>query len=260
MYRAMLLIIFMIVLTYVNQAQGLGLTIVYDNHICNEELETRWGFSCLVEGLEKTVLFDVGGEGPVLLNNMKKLHIDPGKIEVVVLSHVHYDHIGGLPDFLKKNPHVAVYLPKSFHHDIKERVANAGATMVEVTQPSRICENVYVTGELGYEIKEMSLVIKSRKGLILVTGCAHPGIVNIVKNAKNVFKTYVYLVAGGFHLSGMGERQLKGVIKEIKNEGVKKVAPCHCSGDLARTLFKQVYGEDFIRAGAGKKIPIQNGF
>ncbi len=260
MYRAMLFIIFMILFTHAVHARGVELTIVYDNNRFNEELETRWGFSCLVEGLEKTVLFDVGGEGPVLINNMKKLHIDPGKIEVIVLSHVHHDHIGGLPDFLKRNPYVTVYMPKSFPQDSKDQAMKAGAKLVEVQKPARICEGIYVTGELGDMIKEVSLVIESRKGLILVTGCAHPGIVNIVKKAKVMFKTEIYLIAGGFHLSGMGAPQLNGIIREIKDEGVKKVAPCHCSGDLARKLFEQVYGEDFILAGAGKKIRIQDGF
>ena len=87
-----------------NTAEDLTITIVYDNNPYNEELETRWGFSCLIEGLEKTILFDVGGEGSVLLKNMEKLKIDPKKVNVIVLSHIHYDHIGGLSDFLKKNP------------------------------------------------------------------------------------------------------------------------------------------------------------
>ena len=99
-----LLLIFAISVTPFAVAKDLTLTIVYDNNPCNEELETRWGFSCLVEGLEETILFDVGGEGAVLLRNMKKLGIDIDTIDIVVLSHIHYDHIGGLSTLLEEKP------------------------------------------------------------------------------------------------------------------------------------------------------------
>jgi len=130
---------------------------VYDNNPYNEELEMRWGFSCLVEGLEKTILFDVGGEGSVLLKNMEKLKVDPKKVNVILLSHIHYDHIGGLSDFLKKNPLVTVYMPKSFPQSIKDKVKQVGAELVEVHSSMEICKNAYSTGELGSWIKEESL-------------------------------------------------------------------------------------------------------
>jgi len=96
----------------------LDLTIVYDNNVYNEELETRWGFSCLIEGLKKSILFDVGGESSVLFMNMEKLKIDPQEVDIIVLSHIHYDHIGSLPSFLEKNPLVTVYPPESFPQSI----------------------------------------------------------------------------------------------------------------------------------------------
>ena len=241
-------------------AKDLDLTILYDNNPYNEELETRWGFSCLVEGLEKTILFDVGGDGAVLLKNMKKLKIDPEEVDVVVLSHIHHDHIGSLPDFLEKNPHVHIYMPKSFPQSIKDKIKKAGAKLIEVNRFREICTNAYSTGELGDLIKEESLILRTSRGLVIITGCAHPGIVNIIKKAKEMMRSDIYLIVGGFHLCWMNFSRVNKIIMGVQAAGVQKVAPCHCSGDLARKQFRKVYGKDFILVGAGKTITIRDAF
>jgi len=243
-----------------SDSNDLSLTIVYDNNPYEKNLETRWGFSCYVKGTEKTILFDVGGEGSVLLANMRKLGIDPKTVDAIVLSHIHYDHIGGLSDFLKANSQVTVYMPRSLPRSVKDIVKKAGAKLLEVHKPIKICKDVNSTGELGDFIKEQALIIKTSKGLVVITGCAHPGIVNIVKKAKEMLETDVYLALGGFHLCWMNPWQIKGIVKGVKEQKVKKVAPCHCSGDLARKYFEKTYGKDFILSGAGKKITIKDAF
>ncbi len=227
---------------------------IYDNYRHDPDLQTGWGFSCLVDADGRKLLFDTGGEGSILLGNMRKLKIDPQEIDCVVLSHVHGDHTGGLDDFLEANSNLKVYLPKSFPDSFKKKVKSSKAEVVEVGDSMSISEKVSTTGELGTSIKEQSLLIKTGKGLVVITGCAHPGIVDIVRHAKKITGEDIYLVLGGFHLLELSETQLKEVIKGFRELGVQKVAPCHCSGDKTRELFRQEYGEDFIENGVGNVI------
>ncbi len=238
---------------------GLSLITTYDNYKFNPELKTGWGFSCLIKIEDKNILFDTGGDHLKLLYNMEKLKIDPKKIDMVVLSHIHWDHVGGLAGILETNPNVDVYLPKSFPPKFKEEIKSYGARVVEVDNATKIFDGVYTTGELGTWIKwikEQSLIVKTEKGLVVVTGCAHPGVVNIVKSAKKLINDKVYLVIGGFHLLAATDLSLRKIIKNFRELGVKKVAPCHCSGNRTRKLFEEEYKKDFIENGVGKIVKI----
>ncbi len=234
--------------------KDLTITVVYDNNPYKQELETAWGFSAFITGPEKTILFDSGGDGSLLLGNMEKLAIDPDSIDIVVLSHIHPDHTGGLGSLLEKNPNVTVYLPESFPTKFKDNVQARGAKMVEVEQPMKICENVYSTGQLGKWIREQSLIIQTDKGLILITGCAHPGIVNIVNIAKDLVKDDILLVMGGFHLEWASKGKIEKIISAFEQWHVRYVGPCHCTGDKARALFEKHFGSNYINIGAGKVI------
>jgi 7,8-dihydropterin-6-yl-methyl-4-(beta-D-ribofuranosyl)aminobenzene 5'-phosphate synthase len=232
----------------------ISISVVYDNNPCREELTASWGFACLIRGTEKTILFDTGGNGFVLLENMKRLGIAPGEIELVVLSHEHRDHIGGLAQFLEVNNRVTVYLPVSFPERFKIGLKRKGAKIAEVQRPLKICEAVFSTGLMGTLLTEQSLIVPTDRGLILITGCAHPGIVNIIKAAQNLVADDVLLVMGGFHLGGMQKPALDELITRFKQLGIKRVGPCHCSGDLARAMFRQAYQNDYIDVGVGKVL------
>lgn len=235
---------------------GMKLTILFNNVPYDKNLTTAWGFSCLIQCPEKTILFDTGGDGNILLSNMRKLAIDPKKITSIVLSHIHGDHTGGLWRLLDENNNVTVYLPESFPIKFKDEVKKKGAKVVSIYNPIEIYRDVYSSGEMGNWIKEQSLILKTRKGLVMVTGCAHPGIVNIVRHGKEWLKDRVYLVLGGFHLMGYTDGQIKKVIKELKEMGVEKIAPSHCTGENAIYLFKEAWGEDFIDGGCGAMMSV----
>jgi 7,8-dihydropterin-6-yl-methyl-4-(beta-D-ribofuranosyl)aminobenzene 5'-phosphate synthase len=235
--------------------EGLIITIVYDNNEYDERLKTAWGFSCLVEREDLTLLFDTGGDATTLLSNMETLGLDPTEIDTIVLSHIHGDHVGGLSGILDVNKESTVYLPRSFPASFKEQV-KAHARVVEVHEPMEIAEGIYTTGELGAGIIEQSLLLVTSQGLVVITGCAHPGIVNIVAKAREITGKEVYLVMGGFHLGGASQTAIEDIVEDFRELGVQKVAPCHCSGDLARSIFERAYGEDFIRVGVGSRLEI----
>ena len=235
--------------------QDISITVVYDNNPYKQGLETGWGFSALITGAEKTILFDSGRDRS-LLSNMEKLAIDPDSIDIVILSHIHPDHTGGLPSLLEKNPKIGVYLPKSFPTKFKDNVQDSGAKMIEVEQPIKICENVYSAGQPGKWIKEQSLIIQTDKGLILVTGCAHPGILKIVNAAKDLVKNDILLVMGGFHLEWASRGKIEKIISTFKKLNVRYVGLCHCSGEKSKGLFEKHFGRNYINIGAGKVITL----
>jgi len=234
------------------EKQEITLISVYDNYQVDPEMKTSWGFATIIKTPRDVILFDTGGNSEILLFNMKKLGIDPASIKKIVISHIHGDHTGGLEGFLDKNPNITVFIPSSFPQSIKDMIIQKGGRFVEISAPEKISDFVYTTGELYGPPKEQSLIVDSKKGLVIITGCAHPGVVNIVERAKELMKRdKVYLVLGGFHHPPLS------CVKEFRELEVEKVAPSHCTGDLVREAFREEYKEDFIEYGVGKIIEIR---
>ncbi|MBN1756641.1 MBL fold metallo-hydrolase [bacterium] len=232
------------------------LTILVDNVSLYPELQPEWGFSCLLEGFSKTILFDTGASGRILMSNMKKLSKDPENVDIIVISHDHWDHTGGLKDFLTLNSRVQVWVPGSTTQETRELIINAGAELIIVDKSQIICDNIFTTGNLGIDIVEQSLVLKSGAGIFLVTGCSHPGIVNITRNVKQEFVMPVFMVLGGFHLLNHTAVQLQGIFGDLKELGVVKVAPCHCTGKEAISAFEEKWQGNFIKIGCGACLTI----
>ena len=239
-----------------SQQDEILVTILYDNYDAQVGLETDWGFSCLIEGTEKTILFDAGTESDLLFRNVEALKADLNSVELVVISHDHGDHTGGLVPFLKKKSDVSVYLLTSFRDVLFQEVKQTGAKTVSVQDPVQICKNVYTTGEMGIQIKEQALILDTNQGLVVITGCAHPGIVGIVKKAKQVLNKDINLVFGGFHLLQTPAAQIKKIIADFRELGVKKVGSTHCTGDEAIQMFREEWGKNFVELSVGRKISI----
>ena len=198
------------------------LTIVYDNEVFQGGLRAGWGLSCLVEIEETKVLFDTGADGEILLYNMDKLNINPKDIDAVFLSHNHWDHTGGLQSLLNVKPDIKIYRP-NFSSKSKEFLPNL------------------ITAGMLADI-EQSLMIKTTKGLVVVGGCSHPGLENILNVARKQGK--IYAVLGGFH----------GFNKFNALQDVSLILPCHCTQYKQKILA--LYPQNSSKCGAGKIIDI----
>jgi 7,8-dihydropterin-6-yl-methyl-4-(beta-D-ribofuranosyl)aminobenzene 5'-phosphate synthase len=230
--------------------------VVFNNVPHKPGLETDWGFACLIEGLDKTVLFDTGGNGAVLLSNMQKLGLDAGAVEAVVLSHIHHDHTGGLGALLAHNSDITVYLPESFPLSFRQEILREGAVVETVSGPRQLLDRLHSTGEMGSAVREQALIVDSTAGLIIVTGCAHPDVADMAERAQRYLAKPIYLLMGGFHLGSSSHAQIEAIIARLKALGVNKVAPSHCTGEKATALFRTAWGNDFIEGGLGAVIEL----
>jgi 7,8-dihydropterin-6-yl-methyl-4-(beta-D-ribofuranosyl)aminobenzene 5'-phosphate synthase len=232
------------------------LHIVFNNLPYKAGLRTAWGFACLIEGLDKVVLFDTGGNGDVLLSNMQQLGLDAESVDAVVLSHTHADHTGGLGSFLARNPDVTVYMPESFPASFQREVMRLGAAIQIVSGPRQLLNRIYSSGEMNHGVKEQALIVDTPRGLVVITGCAHPNVADMAERAQAYLDKNIYLLAGGFHLGGRSDAEIHAIIKRLKTLGVRKVAPSHCTGDNAIRLFRNAWQDDFIEGGLGAVIEV----
>lgn len=241
------------------QQNGSGkvtITIVYNNVTYEKTLKPNWGFACFIQGLEKTILFDAGAKPDILLYNMKQAHIDPDRIQYLVISHGHSDHTGGLECVIDGKNMQTIYLPKELPSPLINRLDQAGLKREVVTSPRELCPHIYITGAMGDKIIEQSLIIDTPQGLVLIIGCAHPGIVSILKRAKEILNKEIYLVLGGFHLLQHTDEQIKTIIDSFKSMGVRYCGGTHCTGDKAMAAFREAYGDHFVELGAGRTITL----
>ena len=229
------------------------ITVLYDNHAAVDGVRADHGFSCLVRGLEKTVLFDAGSSGDILLSNMEALEVAAQDVDLVVLSHVHPDHTGGLGRFLAANAEVTVYYPASFPQRFASSVRTAGASPAPVEDAVSPCSGLAVTAPLG-DPPESGLVVATRRGHVLITGCAHAGVLEMVEAASELVGERVYAIMGGFHLMSHSPGQVDRIIEDLKRLGVERCGPAHCTGDAATAKMRAAFDDDIIEMGVGSTI------
>jgi len=233
----------------------LKLIVVIDNYP-DSELKTTWGLSILVKTPKNTILFDTGPNPDILRENLKKLGVDPGEIDFVVISHEHGDHVIGLSYLAKVRPGLRVYVPKG----TAERIGIHGLDIREVDKTTEVAEGVAVIGWLYGPPAEEALAINVKgRGLVILVGCSHPGVVNIVAKAKTELGIKPYLVLGGFHMMGASEYTCKETIKRLIELGVKKIAPIHCSGDKIRSILEKEFPQNWLKCHVGSVIEVYGG-
>ncbi len=229
-------------------------TILFDNVPFAKGYRTSWGYSCLIRGLEKTILFDTGADGRLLLDNMEQAGIDPVDIDAIVLSHFHGDHTGGLHALLPRCEDLTVYVPRSFPKAFKDEVRASASEMVEVSDPVSITNGAVTTGVLSFQIPEQSLTIQIPDGVVVVTGCAHPGLVGICEKALDVTHPEPIFLMGGFHLRDFSMAEVAVLMESLQAMGVTAMMPGHCTGGTARHAIKKILGDRCLEGGAGRVL------
>jgi 7,8-dihydropterin-6-yl-methyl-4-(beta-D-ribofuranosyl)aminobenzene 5'-phosphate synthase len=214
------------------------ITIIYDNTAYDKNLIGDFGFACLVEAHDKRILFDTGAKGPILLSNMRKLDIDPESIDEIFISHDHWDHQGGLGEFLKIRP-VRVYVPSEF-----QTIVNS-PDVIRISKPIKLHDGIYSTSELKgieYDLTEISLAVQTTKGIVVVVGCSHPLVGQILDDASQWGD--IYAIVGGLH----------GFTDFEKVKDLELICATHCTKH--KSELKSLYPDAFIDGGAGRIIEI----
>ena len=236
--------------------KAVTIKVVYDNYVNTDELKSDWGYAIVIEGLDKNILFDAGAKPDIFESNFNKMGLDARKIDFLVLSHQHDDHTGGIPAFTKMRKGIPVIIPYSFSESFKKRMIGYEYEIYQIKEPVKICANLYSSGEFTGPIPEQALVLNTKKGLVVITGCSHPGIVKMLKEIKSNFNKNIYMVFGGFHLLDKSGEEMKSIIEGMKELGVKKCGATHCTGEKQIEMIKEAFKTDFVELGVGNTINI----
>jgi len=265
-------------------------TILYDAFGESKELTKDWGYSALVEHNGKRILFDTGNDAAIFEHNVKALGVDLTKLDFVVISHRHADHATGLRYVLEVNPNVTVYVPadgsngfggvpfpKTYlradetlpakmryfagadpEHFASGKLYDTG-NFVPVNQLTEVSPGIFLVRTVSQkkgtlELPELTLAIKRPNGLLLVDGCSHAGIEAILEAASAV-DPRTEIVFGGLHLVTTPVEEIDVLVENLKTKWkVQRIAPGHCTGELAFARLRKAYAENYLYAGLGTKI------
>lgn len=232
--------------------------VLFDSYGLDDRFSSGWGVSFLIDN---RVLFDTGENGEKLVKNMQILKVNPKDLESVVISHDHWDHQGGLWKILEINPKIKIYACTDFSKNFKDRVRSYGSRIMEPKGFTEILPGIYSTGQMvgiyaNQDLPEQGLFVRTQKGLIIITGCAHPGIIRIIESIKRTVPDKIHLVLGGFHLMDMHKMDIRNIVTGFKKLGIQKVAPTHCTGNRGVGLFREEYGENCLDVKIGQGLEV----
>jgi 7,8-dihydropterin-6-yl-methyl-4-(beta-D-ribofuranosyl)aminobenzene 5'-phosphate synthase len=267
------------------------ITILYDAFGKSPSLKKDWGFSAFVEYNGKRILFDTGNNANTFAQNVKALGVDLTKLDFAVISHRHGDHTSGLSYLLSVDPSVRIYAPKeafgvfgsalpaTFYrkHDSLPGYMRyydghppetmtfgspwSRADFVWIDQLTEITPGIYLISTVSQtpgtlELRELSLAIKSPKGVILGVGCSHPGIEKILE-ASTAIDKHVHLVFGGLHLVTTPDPEITRLAGALHDQWkIDQMAPGHCTGEPAFAAFHKAFGDQYLYAGLGSVVEL----
>jgi 7,8-dihydropterin-6-yl-methyl-4-(beta-D-ribofuranosyl)aminobenzene 5'-phosphate synthase len=269
------------------------ITILYDAFGNFSNMQKDWGYAALIEYGGRRILFDTGNNPDVLAQNAHARDVDLSRLDFVVMSHRHGDHMGGLAYVLNVNPRVKIYAPKEgfgvyggdlpgsfFRKDpslpAEQRYYNGaapdimrsgsawpGANIQLVDKTEEIAPDInlisLVSDKPGtLELRELSLAINTPDGLVIIVGCSHPGIDKIV-DAGRVIDSRIRLIVGGLHLVVTSDLDIEKIVAALHdNFRVESIAPGHCTGEPAFTALKKAFGDHYLYAGLGTSLSLSN--
>jgi len=272
-------------------AAGPAITVLYDAFGKVPGLQKDWGYSALVEIAGRRILFDTGDNPDILEANVKALGVDLSRLDFVVMSHRHGDHMGGMEYLLKVNPNVKIYAPKenfgiygaslpsAFYRKNGQLPAyqryydgNPPVTMtfgsawprahIElIDQTTEIAPGIHLIALVSdkpttLELKELTLAVKTDDGLVLVVGCAHPGVDRIIEAARTI-DPHIHFIAGGFHLVVAPDDVIAKVAALLHDSArVDFIAPGHCTGEPTFAALHEAFGDRDLYAGLGTSIAL----
>jgi 7,8-dihydropterin-6-yl-methyl-4-(beta-D-ribofuranosyl)aminobenzene 5'-phosphate synthase len=267
------------------------ITVLYDAFGQTSGMQKDWGYAAFVEYGGKRILFDTGNNPDILEHNAKKKGIELSKLDFVVMSHRHGDHMGGLAYLLRINRKVTIYAPKegfgvygadlpsSFYRKDpslppEQRYYNGSppeimrfgsawptANFQLVDKSTEITPNIHlvtlVSDKPGtLELHELSLVINTSERLVIVVGCSHPGIDKIIESASAI-NSHIHFIVGGFHLVVAPDSDIEKIVSALHEQfKVEYVAPGHCTGEPAFSALKRAFGDHYIYAGLGTTFTV----
>ncbi len=241
----------------IRKFRDVQITMLYDSVSMDHDMQTGIGFSCFIQVGNTKILFDTGGDGLILLENMNKLGIDPHSIQLLLISHSRLGNIGGLEDFLNLNRNVSVYIPDKFPALLTESIELFTKKVHHVLSVEELSPNVFSLGEFLGIFKEQAMAISSSKGIIIVVGCAHHSSEAILQRTKEAFPDEpVFMVVGGFHFSGLSEAEKIQILETFREYKVQHVAACFCCEEAGRKILQRAYDKNYIPLGAGGTITI----
>lgn len=231
---------------------GSARVIVVVDNIAGRGLRGAWGLSIYAEVGGRRLLFDTGPSPGVLEHNAERLGVDLSGIEAAVISHDHGDHTGGLLALYPYSSGITVYVPAGSYRGLVASLERAGFKVVVVKDTLQVSTGVYAVGPLYGPPWEEALAINMRgRGLLVLTGCSHPGVDELVGRAVNDLGARPYIVMGGFHLGGAGRGEIRYRMERIISMGASKIYPLHCSGDAVRRYLEVEHPGVYGGEGSG---------